>query len=91
MVKKSTGIARAGLGLLVLASFSVQASVLDLNQASADDLAGVSGVGPVQAERIVLHRLTVGAFASLDDLKSVWGLDPQIIHRLRPHVAVHPD
>ena len=91
MVKTNTGFARVALGALLLTSVSVQASVLDLNQASADELARVSGVGPVQAERIVLHRLTVGAFASFDDLESVWGLDPQIIRRLRPYVAVHPD
>ncbi len=80
-----------GVGLLFMASFPVQASGLDLNRASVSDLAGVNGVGPVYAERIVLHRLTEGAFGSVDDLETVWGLDAQAIRRLRPHVAVHPD
>jgi len=91
VVKKSTGFTWAGLGVLLLASFSAEASVLDLNQASVAELAELRGVGPVQAERIVLHRQTEGAFVTFDDLESVWGLDPQFIRRLRPHVAVHPD
>lgn len=88
---KNSGLSWVGLGLLFLVSFPVQGNGLDLNRASADELAGVSGVGPVQAERIVLHRLTEGAFVSFDELESVWGLDPQVIPRLRPYVAVHPD
>jgi len=87
----NAGFSWVGLGLLFLISFPVQGNGLDLNRASADELAGVSGVGPVQAERIVLHRLTEGAFGSFDELELVWGLDPQVIPRLRPYVAVHPD
>ncbi|WP_410279462.1 helix-hairpin-helix domain-containing protein [Guyparkeria sp.] len=69
----------------------MRASVLDLNRASSAELTGVGGVGPVQGQNIVLHRLTVGAFASLEDLKSVCGLDPDVIYQLRPYVSVHPD
>ncbi|WP_197039139.1 ComEA family DNA-binding protein [Guyparkeria halophila] len=77
--------------LLVVGVVPVQAAVLDLNEASVGELADVQGVGPVQAERIVLHRQTVGGFESIDELDSVWGLGPRTVQRLRPHVLVRPD
>lgn len=70
-----------------LAAAVAEGSGLDLNRATADDLARLPGVGPALAARIVAARET-GAFDSVDDLVRVRGLGRGRIERLRPHVTV---
>ncbi|MDT4827491.1 comE: comEA protein [compost metagenome] len=53
----------AGLGLAASPAYAV-----DLNQASAQQLEGVRGIGPRTAEIIVRERERGGKFESLDDL-----------------------
>lgn len=47
---------------------------LDLNAASAAQLDGLPGIGPVLAKRIVDHRSTHGPFAHVRDLLDVPGI-----------------
>lgn len=63
-------------------------SPLDLNRATAAELARVPGVGPALAERIVHAREAGGPFASVDDLRRVRGLGPAKLDRLRPVLGV---
>jgi competence protein ComEA len=48
--------------------------LLDLNLATADDLDGLPGIGPVLAQRIVDWRTEHGRFASVDQLQEVSGI-----------------
>jgi competence protein ComEA len=48
--------------------------LLDLNAASASDLDGLPGIGPVLAQRIVDWRTEHGRFASVDQLREVTGI-----------------
>ncbi len=57
--------------------------VLDLNTADAATLETLPGVGPVLAERIVIHRDQHGPFASVDALQDVSGIGPATFERLR--------
>jgi competence protein ComEA len=63
-------------------------SPIDLNQATADELARLPGVGPSLAARILEHRTTAGAFASIDDLRRVKGIGPAKLERLRHLVTI---
>lgn len=47
---------------------------LDLNAATADDLDGLPGIGPVLAQRIVDRRTAKGPFRSVDELREVPGI-----------------
>ncbi len=47
---------------------------IDLNEAMADDLVPLPGLGPVTAQRIMAHRQEVGRFASPEDVKSLKGI-----------------
>ena len=49
---------------------------VNLNSASARELALLSGVGPILASRIVADRVSKGAFESVDDLQRVRGIGP---------------
>lgn len=55
---------------------------VDLNRASAAELEGLPGIGPVLASRIVVSRADRGPFASLEDLRRVEGVGPGLVARL---------
>lgn len=57
---------------------------VNINEASADELAEVSGIGPVLAQRIIDHR----PYANLDDLTRVPGIGEKSIERLKPNLTV---
>lgn len=61
---------------------------LDLNSASAEELAALEGVGPVLAERIVADRAAAGLYTKVDDLTRVAGIDAALVERLRPQLVV---
>lgn len=61
---------------------------LELNQAAAETLDALPGVGPGLAKRIVDERSTRGPFASVDALRRVRGIGPKTLEKLRPYVRV---
>lgn len=61
---------------------------LDLNAASALELEGLPGVGPVLAGRIVAWREANGPFPSVDVLGEVPGIGDVVLANLRPLVRV---
>ncbi len=66
-----------------LTSSAADRRPLDLNSALLDELARVPGVGPSLAARIVERRQSVGAFASVQDLRRVKGIGAAKLERLR--------
>jgi competence protein ComEA len=61
---------------------------LDLNTATAADLDGLPGVGPVIAGRIVAWRAEHQRFTRVDELAEVAGIGDRVLERLRPLVRV---
>ncbi|GHH62634.1 ComEA family DNA-binding protein [Lentzea cavernae] len=57
-------------------------SKLNLNAATATELDGLPGVGPVTAQRIVDHRVRKGPFASVDQLRDVEGIGESKLAKL---------
>jgi competence protein ComEA len=66
------------------------AAAVDLNRADRAELELLPGVGPKLAAAIETHRRDRGGFRSVDDLRSVPGVGPVVIDRLRPLVRVEP-
>lgn len=64
------------------------APILQLNSASANDLAGLPGIGPGRARAIVAYREAHGSFASINDLEKVPGIGPATVAKLRPRLDV---
>jgi competence ComEA-like helix-hairpin-helix protein len=62
--------------------------LIDLNQADAQTLATLPGVGPRLADRIVRFREEVGPFAQADDITSVPGVSEKIYRDLADRVTV---
>ena len=67
-------------------SENVAASV-DINRASADDLAGLPGLGESLAERIVAFRAENGPFSNADELLDVAGVTEQRVARFEPYLT----
>jgi len=63
-------------------------SALDLNSASADQLAELPGLGPELAERIVEFREVNGPFGAVDELADVSGMTPARLDRLTDRLTV---
>jgi competence protein ComEA len=63
---------------------------VDLNRASADDLAAVPGIGPGLASEVVREREERGRFRTPDALRRVRGIGPARMERARPWIHVSP-
>lgn len=64
------------------------AELLDLNAATADELATLPGIGPRAAARIIDRREEYGPLASLEELSQLEGFDAERVEALRRHVRV---
>ncbi len=60
---------------------------IDLDRASAEELARLPRIGPGLAARIVADREEHGPFGSLEALDRVPGVGPTLLAALRPHAA----
>jgi competence protein ComEA len=74
--------------MLLVAHHAAADAPLNINSASASELAGLQGIGPAKAQAIVEHRDTNGQFKSVDDLKLVRGIGDKMLEQLRPQVTV---
>lgn len=59
---------------------------VNVNAASAVELAQLPGLGPAMAQRIVDHRIAHGDFPSLDALLDVPGVGEATLAAIRPHL-----
>ena len=62
--------------------------VVNVNQATAEQLGLLPGVGPAKAQAILEYRKTNGAFKRVEDLLSVSGIGDRALERLRPFVVL---
>lgn len=64
------------------AQLSEPLSKADLNNATAEELEKVYGVGPKLSERIVKYRKSLNGFRGEAQLQDVYGLSPEVIERI---------
>ena len=87
-VEAPPGSVPAGAGSGASSGGVVGGGPLDLNAASASDLDGLPGIGPVLAQRIVDWRTENGRFASVDQLRDVTGIGEAKYQELVAKVVV---
>jgi len=73
---------------LVFAAPAVAAEPVNLNQANAEKLTSLDGIGEVLAERIVEFRQANGGFDSVGQLSKVEGIGAKTVAALEGRVAV---
>ncbi|MEO5777029.1 MAG: helix-hairpin-helix domain-containing protein [Flavobacterium sp.] len=62
--------------------------VLDINQATKEDLMKVYGIGDKISDRILEQKEKYGAFVSMEQMDDIWGLSPEVIERLKTSFVV---
>ena len=65
-----------------------EAGKINLNTASADELAALKGVGEKKAQAIVDYREKQGKFTSVDQLEEVSGIGPATLDANRDMIIV---
>ncbi|MEL6674512.1 MAG: helix-hairpin-helix domain-containing protein [Bacteroidota bacterium] len=61
---------------------------LDLNTATEAELQVLPGIGEKLAPRIIKFRNLLGFYASVDQLKHVYGLSPSLLEKAQPYLEV---
>ena len=67
-----------------------EAKLVNINTASATELAAAKGIGEAKAKAIIDYRDKNGPFKSVDDLRHVKGIGDQVLEKLRSQVTVGP-
>lgn len=62
--------------------------VKDINQATQEDLIKINGIGEAISMRILKFKESLGGFVSMDQMKEVWGLSPEVIEHLNANFKV---
>ena len=62
---------------------------IQLNQATAEELQALPGIGPSLSERIVAYRTEHGPFKSIDQLTEVKGIGDAKLAKFRNHLALN--
>ncbi len=72
---------------------SEKINVIDINQATKEDLIKIYGIGEAISVRILKQKERLGAFVSMEQMNDVWGLSPEVIENLNTHfkVSVFPN
>lgn len=86
-MRRSNTITAVLCGLLLAAGGVLASDRIDLNTASAQELARLPGIGPAKAEAIVKHRAQQ-PFARADDLRKVKGIGDKLYDRVKDQVTV---
>jgi competence protein ComEA len=69
-------------------SEAVAGKKININQATAKDLANLPRIGAKVAERIVEYRQAHGSFGKVEDLMEVKGVGEKLFTQLKPYVAL---
>ena len=62
--------------------------ILDINQATKEDLMKVNGIGNALSERILKQKEVFGGFVSMEQMSDIWGLSPEVIEKLQTNFVV---
>ncbi len=62
--------------------------LIDINQATQEDLVKIYGVGEVISKRILTFKESLGGFVSMEQMKDIWGLSPEVIESLNNNFKI---
>jgi DNA uptake protein ComE-like DNA-binding protein len=60
----------------------------DINKATQEDLIKIYGIGEIISLRILNLKESLGEFVSMEQMKDVWGLSPEVIGSLNTHFKI---
>ena len=66
----------------------VTGPLIDINNASAEDLIKIYGIGPALSERILKQKDLLGGFVSMNQMQDIWGLSLEVIDNLNKKFTI---
>ena len=63
-------------------------AILDINEATQEDLMKIYGIGEGLSSRILRQKEILGSFVSMEQMKEIWGLSPEVINELKVYFKV---
>lgn len=63
--------------------------ILDINQATKEDLMKVFGIGDAISDRILNQKEVYGGFVSMDQMNEIWGLSPEVLANLQKYFKIN--
>ena len=70
-------------------STPLDASRININTATSQELQTLRGIGPAMARRIIEYRQTSGGFSTVDDLTNVKGIGEKTLEKIRASITVY--
>lgn len=61
---------------------------ININTATAEELARLNGIGPKYAQDIITHRTTYGPFEKPEDIMNVKGIGQKIFERNKDRISI---
>lgn len=81
-------VGSSAAGSAAAAGTQLQAGLVDLNTATADQLDTLPGIGPITAAKIIAWRNAHQRFNAVEELLEVPGIGPKTLAELRPLVRL---
>ncbi len=63
-------------------------TIIDINIATVEDLKKVYGIGDALSQRILKEKDKLGGFVSMEQMKDIWGLSPEVVESLQKGFAI---
>lgn len=67
-----------------------QGPPIDINTATADELARLPGIGTVLSQRIIKFRDSRNGYTSVEELRDVYQLSPEVYEDIKAHLVISP-
>ena len=63
-------------------------TVIDINEATKENLMQVYGIGDKISDRILEQKEKYGAFVSMEQMDDIWGLSPEVVDKLKSSFVI---
>lgn len=75
---------------IIMISISIAGDIpqVSINQATAEELTVLPGIGKKKAEAIVAYREKNGKFGNIEDIEKVDGIGKDTLEKIRSHIVI---
>ena len=87
-INYTSSVVLSGKGIAVGINTSIHDGKLDINTATANELAHLPRIGEAIAQRIVEYRQANGSFQCIDDLLNIKGIGSKTLEELEPYIRI---
>ncbi len=74
--------------LIALDEAVEKSRIININEATEEDLMRLKGIGPALAERIIAHRISNGRFRSIEEIQDVKGIGRKLFDDIKDRISV---